>query len=240
VIQPVGYFKIWRELFTKPIWLNSTPEQKTILVILLAMANFRENKWEWEGKPFECKPGQFIASAKSIENSCGSGVTRQNIRTALQRFSKLDFLTIKSTKTGMLITILNWERYQCEECEPNQQTNQKLTISQPTANHQLTTKEESKEGKKEKKKIYSDLISSFTSDLELIKTINDFMEMRKKIKKPMTDRAVQLLLSELAKLSTDTTTQIKILEQSILKNWQGVFPLKEEPKKFNVEEWVNS
>lgn len=115
------------------------------------MANFRENKWEWKGKPFECKPGQFITSAKSIQNNCGCGVTRQNIRTALQRLSKLEFLTIETTNTGMLITILNWERYQGDDYEANQRPNQQPTSNQPTPNQRLTTKEEGKEGKEGKK-----------------------------------------------------------------------------------------
>jgi DnaD/phage-associated family protein len=148
LIQPVGYFKIWRELFTKPIWLNSTPEQKTILITLLAMANYREKKWEWQGKPFECQPGQFITSLDSIQENCGQGVTIQNIRTALKRFEKLEFLTNQSTKTGRLITILNWELYQGDNEELNKDTNKDLTKTQQTANKQLTSREESKEVKK--------------------------------------------------------------------------------------------
>lgn len=148
MIQPVGYFKIWRELFTKPIWLNSTPEQKTILITLLAMANYREKKWEWQGKPFECQPGQFITSLDSIQENCGQGVTIQNIRTALKRFEKLEFLTNQSTKTGRLITILNWELYQGDIEESNKDTNKDLTKTQQTANKQLTSREESKEVKK--------------------------------------------------------------------------------------------
>ncbi|MCA5964224.1 hypothetical protein LC724_33295 [Blautia sp. RD014234] len=37
-----GWIKIHRELLDKPIWQLSTPEQKSILITLLLMANHRE------------------------------------------------------------------------------------------------------------------------------------------------------------------------------------------------------
>lgn len=151
MIQPVGYFKTWRELFTKPIWLKSSPEQKAILMTLLAMANFKPKQWEWEGRKFEVSIGQFVTSANSIIECCGLGITRQNVRTALERFRKLDFLTYKTTKTGILVTIINWELYQSDNEEANQPLNQDLTNSQPRPNQDLTTREERKKDKKEKK-----------------------------------------------------------------------------------------
>ena len=61
--------------------------------------------------------------------------------------------------------------------------------------------------------------------------LNDFAEMRKKMRKPLTDRALALTLSELEKLAPgDDEKKIAILNQSIQRGWQGVFPLKEETK----------
>jgi phage replication O-like protein O len=73
-----------------------------------------------------------------------------------------------------------------------------------------------------KKNIYSD----FTSNSDLINALKDFEEMRNKIKKPMTDRARNMMLNELNKLADTDEKKIKILEQSIFNNWKGVFPLK--------------
>ena len=56
------------------------------------------------------------------------------------------------------------------------------------------------------------------------------MKMRDKIKKPMTDRALQLLLNKLKGLSQDEEIEIKILENSIENCWQGIFPLREDNK----------
>ena len=61
--------------------------------------------------------------------------------------------------------------------------------------------------------------------------LNDFAEMRKKMRKPLTDRALALTLSELEKLAPgDDEKKVAILNQSIQRGWQGVFPLKDEHK----------
>jgi hypothetical protein len=43
----------------------------------------------------------------------------------------------------------------------------------------------------------------------------------------MTDRAKELLLSNLSKMASTEQEQIAILNQSIVNGWQGVFPLKQ-------------
>ena len=66
----------------------------------------------------------------------------------------------------------------------------------------------------------------FPNDDLLEKTFSDFREMRKKIKKPMTDRAITLLLNKLERLSADPAEQVRILEQSIINCWQDIYEIK--------------
>ncbi|ENQ2429800.1 TPA_asm: DNA replication protein DnaD [Listeria monocytogenes] len=134
-----GWVKLHRDLKEKPIWRSSTPEQKTILVTLLMMANHKENEWEWMGKPFKAKPGEFVTSIKSITEECGKGISSQNVRTALKRFENYGFLTKESTKVNTLINIVNWGVYQESENKPNTLANNQLTNDAQTANKQLTT-----------------------------------------------------------------------------------------------------
>ena len=90
--------------------------------------------------------------------------------------------------------------------------------------------EQSKEEKSKVKKSKEE--SKCASALDV--ALNDFAEMRKKIRKPLTDRALALTLSELEKLAPgDDEKKIAILNQSIQRGWQGVFPLKDEPKAPN-------
>ena len=84
-----------------------------------------------------------------------------------------------------------------------------------TPTEQVEEKEKEKEKEKKKK-----------SDLEI--ALIDFKEMRDKIRKPLTEKAKKLLLSNLEKLAPgNDQNKIKILEQSIMNSWSSVYPLKE-------------
>lgn len=59
-------------------------------------------------------------------------------------------------------------------------------------------------------------------------TFDAYLEMRKKIKKPATEHAIDLLHNELEKLSKgNEQMKIAILEQSIKNSYQGLFELKQ-------------
>jgi vacuolar-type H+-ATPase subunit I/STV1 len=146
-----GYIGLYRCLLNKPIWTQSTPEQKTILITLLLMVNHKNNEWIWQGEKCVCKPGQKVTSLESIQKKCGKGISVRNIRTALERFEKLEFLTNKSTKQGRLITILNWHLYQVELLK----TTNKTTVDRQTTDKDLTTNKNDKNDKNDKKYIYS-------------------------------------------------------------------------------------
>ena len=66
----------------------------------------------------------------------------------------------------------------------------------------------------------------------LEKAMDDFTKHRKAMKKPLTDRARELILMDLERLApNDPETQIAIINQSIKRGWQGVFPLKDDSPK---------
>lgn len=73
----------------------------------------------------------------------------------------------------------------------------------------------------------------FPNDESLNQAFLDYLEMRKQIKKPMTDRAIELAIKKLEELSAlpfsdsmDNDLAIQILNQSVMNSWQGSFPLK--------------
>lgn len=58
--------------------------------------------------------------------------------------------------------------------------------------------------------------------------VREFENHRRKMRKPMTDRAKELLLSKLEKLAPENEDkQIAILEQSVMNGWLGIFELKD-------------
>ena len=78
----------------------------------------------------------------------------------------------------------------------------------------------------------------YPDDEKLNQAFADFVDMRKKIKKPMTERAVTLAMNKLKKLSEvpfadsmDNDLAIQILEQSTMNCWQDLYPLKDNGNK---------
>ncbi len=60
--------------------------------------------------------------------------------------------------------------------------------------------------------------------------------MRKTIKKPLTERALELTIKRLKKIASSEEEMQAILDKSILKSWAGVFPLTEQDKvELNLE-----
>jgi predicted phage replisome organizer len=89
-----------------------------------------------------------------------------------------------------------------------------------------------------KKKDFFDVESDFFQDDNFSKTWKAFVEMRKKIKKPLTQLAVQRMMNKLHNYNIDIAE--KMLELSIINCWADVYELKQkiEPKiepKTNIE-----
>jgi len=55
---------------------------------------------------------------------------------------------------------------------------------------------------------------------------HDYLEMRKKIRKPATLKAQELIIKKLERLKLSGQDPNRVLEQSIENSWQGVFPVK--------------
>lgn len=102
--------------------------------------------------------------------------------------------------------------------------------------------------KKKNKKIESikEQLDAFTTDEEFKAILNQFVDMRKKIRKPLTDYAFKLILKKLTNLSKDVTIQMDIVNQSIVSSWADVYPLKQNyqrqfgnQKQAPIPEWYN-
>lgn len=88
------------------------------------------------------------------------------------------------------------------------------------------TKKAVKSPKKPEPVVYSDVP-------ELDEAIHEFIKFRKGMKKPMSDRAVTLMMNKLETLSHDKYEQVQILNQSIMQGWTGVYELKGENKQYS-------
>ena len=66
-----------------------------------------------------------------------------------------------------------------------------------------------------------------------LQTFKEFKKIRKQNGKKMTEYAEYLMLRKLDRMTADENEQIRILEQSIEKVWQDVYPLKDHPQDSN-------
>lgn len=87
------------------------------------------------------------------------------------------------------------------------------------------------EKKKEKRETYVSILDSYTSNDSLKSSLNDFIEMRKKMK-GFTTRAFKLALNKLDELTNDDEEKIKIVNQSVMNSWKSFYELKEETNKY--------
>jgi len=156
--------------------------------------------------------GEFVSGRKSLAEN--TGLTEMQVRTSLDKLVLTNEVTIKVTNKFSIISIVNWKSYQVS----NQQDNQQVTNKQPTSNQQVTTEEEYKNiRKKEEKEIIE--VPDWISETDW----NDFSDMRKKLKKPMTNRAAGLVIGKLEKLRMAGHDVNEILQQSIVNSWQDVY-----------------
>ena len=75
---------------------------------------------------------------------------------------------------------------------------------------------------------FDSIIQKSTESAELRETLVEFVKFRKLIKKPMTNKALELIIAKLNKLGQSDRERVAIINQSIERGWAGVFSLKEE------------
>lgn len=114
-------------------------------------------------------------------------------------------------------------------CIENQDLENQVLENQHQLNTEVlnTKKLNTKESNTNKK--YSALDS--VADDKLRKALEEFISNRKEMRRPVTDKALELTIKKLYKLADNNDDRIAIIEQSIENGWMGVFPLKEDKKK---------
>ena len=89
------------------------------------------------------------------------------------------------------------------------------------------------------------LILEYTGNEQLRDSLNEFVKMRKLIKKPLTKKALKLNLSKLDNIGNSDQEKILIVNQSIEHSWQSFYELNSEKAKkekftessYDLNEW---
>lgn len=238
-----NWIKLYRKMIDDPIFVNSTGPQVKVLMTVMFLAAWTPKKWDVLGHEFTIQPGEVFISTRDLADRAGDDVSREVVRKALVRFEKLGFWTLKRTRKGTLIHIVNWRKYQLYDSEGNPQG----THGEPTENPRRThgepsNKKESKNSKNVRREEYNTplppkggkggvipLFERFSSgNDDLLSALKEWREMRIRMKKPLTEKAAELNLKDLQQLSGgDEQMMVAIVSQSIKRGWQGFYALKE-------------
>lgn len=242
-----NWIKLYRKMIDDPIFVNSTGPQVKVLMTVMFLAAWTPKKWDVLGHEFTIQPGEVFISTRDLADRAGDDVSREVVRKALVRFEKLGFWTLKRTRKGTLIHIVNWRKYQLYDSEGNPRENPQGTHGEPTENPRRThgepsNKKESKNSKNVRREEYNTplppkggkggvipLFERFSSgNHDLLSALKEWQEMRIRMKKPLTEKAAELNLKDLQQLSGgDERMMVAIVSQSIKRGWQGFYALKE-------------
>ena len=221
------YIKLYRRILNNPVVCKDA-DHFSIWVYLLLVATHTEREKIFKGKKITLNPGQLITGRIAISEKLS--ISQSKVQRVLKNLENEQQIEQQTSNRNRLITILNWNDYQGNEQQIEQQVNNKRTTSEQPVNTYKNDKnvkndKNDKKGKEKntKKETY------FPHDEKLNQAFLDFMEMRKKIKAPMTERAITMMIKKINKHDNDTA--IQMLENSIINNWKDIYPLKEDDKK---------
>lgn len=212
-----GWVPVKRQIQEHWLWKDKPFSQGQAWIDLIMLANYEDKKMPYKGEIITCERGTVNLSISHIAKRWGW--SRDKTRRFLKLLESDGMVTVKATTHRTTITLENYSVYNDVPTTKRQQID-----SKPTASRQQADTTNNNNNINKDNNIYND-------EPKLDAAVKEFITFRKKIKKPMTDHAVKLMLSKLNKFSSDTDEQVEILNQSILNGWQGIYPLKQEEKK---------
>lgn len=221
-----GWIKLHRKMLDNPVVCKDS-DHLAVWIYLLLNATHDNYPALFKGKKITLKPGQLIAGRKNI--SMKLYISESKVQRILNLLKIEHQIEQQTSNQNRLITIVNWDEYQNYE----QQIEQPVNNERTTDEQRVNTNKNVKKDKNDKKDIYSDLL------VEIHQPLKEYICMRKNIRKAMTDRAVELLIGKLTKLSKgDVQLQVEMLEEATMKNWMSVYlPKEDKPKGEEKIRW---
>lgn len=254
-----GWISLSRKIQDCFIWEDKPFAKGQAWVDMLLLANHSEKKFLSKNEVVNLSRGSFITSDIRLGERWGWG--RKKVRLFLELLENEQMIVTKRNSKGTAITVVNYDAYQKTEFEKEHQKNIKGTSKEHQRNNGGTSKEHQRNtnnndnndnnennvnnenNDNKKHKVAKAPVVYYPNDELLNQSFTDYVEMRKQIKKPMTDKAIQLAMKKLEKLSGgDNDKSIQILEQSVLGSWQGLFELKgdkQKPQRTGGIDWDN-
>jgi hypothetical protein len=217
----------------------------TDLVILRWFVDFWPNmmKVEIGGRQYA-----WLSYKALIEDMPLIGIKKGMLALRLKKMVDFGILTHQTVKSGGTFSYYGFgpeyarlvdTNHAKDISDPVQPVNEgvpnKLDTLQQKISDQInpSTKDPSTKEPKERKKLsaFDAIIAERTDNEKLREVIGEFIRMRSRIGKPLTNYALTLRLNKLWRLGSTDDERIAIVEQSVGAGWQDFYELKEEPKQ---------
>lgn len=215
-------------------------------VDLILMANYEDKKVNISGDVLNLKRGQVATSLRYLSSRWGW--SKDKVSYFLNTLESDGMITKIYDRNRTVLTLVNYGNYQ-DLPDKKKTVGRQSADSQQTVDRHPTDSEQTLVGQnkqinkdnKDNKETNIKPLRYFPNDERLETVFQEFLAMRKRMKKKDTEYAIKLLLSKLEKMSPDPDVQAKIIEQSIMNGWIGIFELKDTGKKENrdslAEKW---
>jgi hypothetical protein len=214
-----AYITLDRKLLNNWLWEEKPFSKGQAWIDLLFLMNFEDNTFPHGNQIITIQRGSRLTSIQKLADRWGW--SRKKVYDFLKVMEKEQMIERKSNTKETLITVVKYDDYQLSG-------NTKETPKKHRRNTEETPKTTINKYNKE---LSNESIKTYSEIPALHEAILSFIEFRKGIKSPMTEHAIDLMIKELNKLSSDSQTQIAILNQSIMRGWKGIFVLKEDISK---------
>mgnify|MGYP003626014738 CR=1 FL=1 len=196
---------------------------RLVFMHCLLKANHKDRKWQ--GKTV--KRGSFLTGRDVLAEEIG--LTVRQVRTALTKLKTTSDVSTISTSKGTLVTLMNYDKFQCGDEETTSETTSDVSGERPANDQQTPT---NKNDKKERM-VRTPLSTKPKLDLSELdniapkvkQSVLEWIEYKTSIKKPMKQPALKKLLK------SSPQAIIAAVDASIMNGYQGLFPEKHESKQ---------
>lgn len=165
-INMEGWISLHRK-FLEWEWYDDL-NTKSLFIHCLLKANHTGKKW----RGIDIKKGSFITSRNHL--SIETGLSEQQIRTALKKLESTNEITIESTKLNTLISVCNWAKYQ----DSNQPNNQVATKEQPSSNQVATTTNNDNKDNNEDKLKHKEPKYEYLAEREILREVYSLFDKK--------------------------------------------------------------
>lgn len=182
--------------------------------------------------------GWFFSTIENVEEATGlSGYQQRKalseltkagvVETAQKGIPKKRYVRIHFMELVNLVNDKSSKNFTTVGEETSPLESEKVDVN----NYKEQLEETTKKKERRKPSTFDAIISERTDNPELARAIGEFIRMRARIKKPLTDYALKLRLNNLWKLGKTDEERIAIVEQSVGASWQDFYELKDDSAK---------